>query len=314
MGDLWIWEQIGSKDMDMDVESKNLKVEDPLPSSEMDIDEPGFAKSADVDANSGSSKECPLTPRDSKTCKVSVAKKPRSVSTDFGDELDLELGSGERDPARQQDRKLSRQDRVELSRLFQHAVSSNDWESPMACWAELMRRDSMTLHERLQESHGNEVLKAEASAKVHKFTEWALKCIGLHSRLRESKGRGNHGTIIEVQLQLSAFKTFLNIADNDLTGKDFTEAFDAACFPLTLFSSTFDQGWSSGISATAIQGLLELFLEGGAHNVNQCFLEAARYGSTELVRILLQLIPLLEQMNYTLNCTSSVRHFSSYLD
>ncbi|KAI4988481.1 hypothetical protein ZWY2020_030111 [Hordeum vulgare] len=325
--------EIGSKDMD--VESKNLKVEDPLPSSEMDIDEPGFAKSADVGANSGSSKERPLTPRDSKTCKVSVAKKPRSVSTDFGDELDLELGSGERDPARQQDRKLSRQDRVELSRLFQHAVSSNDWETTRrscmrssrmvsagandftrvalrtsflaSCVSACRGRttslsDALSfmgqkLHERLQESHGNEVLKAEASAK----------CIGLQSRVRESKGRGNHGTIIEVQLQLSAFKTFLNIADNHLTGKDFTEAFDAACFPLTLFSSTFDQGWSSGISAAAIQGLLELFLEGGAHNVNQWFLEAARYGSTELVRILLQ-------MNYTLNCTSSVRHFSSYLD
>ncbi|KAI4997797.1 hypothetical protein ZWY2020_053139 [Hordeum vulgare] len=349
--------EIGSKDME--VETKNLKLEDPLPSSEMDMDEPGVAESADVDATNGSSKECPLTPRDSMTSKVSVAKKPRSVSTDFGDELDLELGSGERDPARQQDRKLSRQDRVELSRLFQRAVSSHDWESADgllgradaqglndvlcvavdAIWflsdkeelyaiVSLIKRivsagandftraalrtsflascvsacrgrttslsDAVSfmgqkLHERLQESHGDEVLKAEASAKVHKFTEWALKCIGLHSRVRESKGRGNHGTIIEVQLQLSAFKTFLDIADNDLTGKDFTEAFDAACFPLTLFSSTFDQGWASGISASAIQGLLELLVEGGADNVNQCFLEAARYGSTELVRILLQI-------------------------
>ena len=146
------------------------------------------------------------------------------------------------------------------------------------------------MHERLQESHGDEVLKAEASAKVHKFTEWALKCIGLHARVRASRGKGNHGTIIEVQLQLSAFKTFLDIADNDLTGKDFTEAFDAACFPLKLFSSTFDQGWAAGISAAAIQGLLELLVEGGADNVNQCFLEAARYGSTELVRILLQVM------------------------
>nr|BAJ95170.1 predicted protein [Hordeum vulgare subsp. vulgare] len=349
--------EIGSKDME--VETKNLKLEDPLPSSEVDMDEPGVAESADVDATNGSSKECPLTPRDSMTSKVSVAKKPRSVSTDFGDELDLELGSGERDPARQQDRKLSRQDRVELSRLFQRAVSSHDWESADgllgradaqglndvlcvavdAIWflsdkeelyaiVSLIKRivsagandftraalrtsflascvsacrgrttslsDAVSfmgqkLHERLQESHGDEVLKAEASAKVHKFTEWALKCIGLHSRVRESKGRGNHGTIIEVQLQLSAFKTFLDIADNDLTGKDFTEAFDAACFPLTLFSSTFDQGWASGISASAIQGLLELLVEGGADNVNQCFLEAARYGSTELVRILLQI-------------------------
>ncbi|XP_047091822.1 ankyrin repeat protein SKIP35-like [Lolium rigidum] len=346
--------EIGSKDME--VESRSLRLEEPLASSEMDMDESG-----EVDANNnGSSRDCPLTPKGSRTSsKACAAKKPRSVSTDFGDELDLEFGSGERDCGRQQDRKLSRHDRVELSRSFQRAVSSHDWESADnlvgradaqglndvlcvavdAIWflsdkeelhavVALIRRivsegandftraalrtsflascvsacrgrttslaDAVSfmgqkLHERLQESHGDEVLKAEASAKVHKFTEWALKCIGLHSRAREGKGRGNHGTIIEVQLQLSAFKTFLDLADNDLTGKDFTEAFDAACFPLTLFSSTFDQGWASGISAAAIQGLLELLVEGGADNVNQCFLEAARYGSTELVRILLQI-------------------------
>lgn len=349
--------EIGSKDME--VESKNLKLEDPLPSSAMDMDEPAVAESGEVDGSNGSSKECPLTPRDSMTSKVPLAKEPRSVSTDFGDELDLELGSGEPEPGRQQERKLSRQDRLELNRLFQHAVSAHDWEcadgllatadaqglNDVLCVAvdaiwflsdkeelyaivALIKRivsagandftraalrtsflascvsacrgrttslaDAVSfmgqkLHERLQESHGDEVLKAEASAKVHKFTEWALKCIGLHARVRESRGKGNHGTIIEVQLQLSAFKTFLDIADNDLTGKDFTEAFDAACFPLTLFSSTFDQGWAAGISAAAIQGLLDLLVEGGADNVNQCFLEAARYGSTELVRILLQI-------------------------
>ncbi|KAL5648172.1 hypothetical protein ACJX0J_042527, partial [Zea mays] len=247
---------------------------------------------------------------------------------------------------RSQERKLSRQDRVELCRSFQLAVSSHDWESAEglvgmadaqglndvlcvavdAIWF-LSDRDELLaivglikrvvsegakdftraalrtsflascvsacrgrstsladavsfmgqkLHERLQESQGDEVLKAEASAKVHRFTEWALK------------GKGNHDTVTEVQLQLSTFKIFLDLADNELTEKDFTEAFDAACFPLTLFSTTFDQGWASGISAAAVQGLLELLVEGGADNVNQCFLEAARYGSTELVRILLQ--------------------------
>jgi hypothetical protein len=95
-------------------------------------------------------------------------------------------------------------------------------------------------------------------------------------------------SIAEIQLQLSAFKTFLDLAGNQLTGKDFTEAFDAACFPLTLFSTSFDPGWASGISAAAIQGLLGMLVEGGADNVNQCFLEASRFGSTELVRILLQ--------------------------
>ncbi|RZS01911.1 hypothetical protein BHM03_00031870 [Ensete ventricosum] len=145
------------------------------------------------------------------------------------------------------------------------------------------------LHERLRECHGDEVLKAEAGLKVQKFTDWALKCIGIHSRCRKDRDRRNYSTIFEVQLQLSAFKSFLDLAGNSLTGKDFTEAFDAACFPLTLFSSSFDPGWAFGISATVIQGLLGMLVEGGADNVNQCFLEASRFGSTELVRILLQI-------------------------
>ena len=40
----------------------------------------------------------------------------------------MELGNGDKENERQQERKLSRQDRVELCRLFQHAVSSQDWE------------------------------------------------------------------------------------------------------------------------------------------------------------------------------------------
>ncbi|XWS60036.1 hypothetical protein CRYUN_Cryun08bG0173600 [Craigia yunnanensis] len=145
------------------------------------------------------------------------------------------------------------------------------------------------LHERLQECHGDEVLKVEAGAKVQKFTEWALKCIGSHSRCQGNNDRVTHCSAIEIQLQLAAFKAFLDLAGNQLTGKDFTEAFDAACFPLTLFSSSFDAGWASWISATVIQGLLDMLVEGGADNVNQCFLEASRFGSTELVHILLQI-------------------------
>ncbi|KAL5703478.1 Ankyrin repeat protein skip35 [Ranunculus cassubicifolius] len=145
------------------------------------------------------------------------------------------------------------------------------------------------LHERLQECHGDEVLKAEAGAKVQKFTEWALKCIGFHSRCQGKRDKVNHSSAAEIQLQLCAFKRFLDLAGSQLTGKDFTEAFDAACFPLTLFSTSFDPGWASGISATAIHGLLGMLVEGGADNVNQCFLEASRFGSTELVRILLQI-------------------------
>ncbi|XP_073311979.1 ankyrin repeat protein SKIP35-like [Primulina huaijiensis] len=255
------------------------------------------------------------------------------------------------------ERKLSRQDRIELGRVFQGAVSSYNWEladslillaDPQtlndalcisldsiwflstrqelhgitklikniiangaydftraalrtsflascvsACQSRSMSlADTVTvmaqrLHERLQECNGDEVLKAEAVAKVQKFTEWALKCISFHSRCQGNRDKVGNNAAVDIQLQLSAFKTFLEITGNHLTGKDFTEAFDAACFPLTLFSSSFDPGWASGISATAIQGLLGMLVEGGADNVNQCFLEASRFGSTELVRILL---------------------------
>ncbi|KAI8537306.1 hypothetical protein RHMOL_Rhmol09G0013300 [Rhododendron molle] len=145
------------------------------------------------------------------------------------------------------------------------------------------------LDERLQEGNGDELLKAEAGAKVRKFTEWALKCIGFHSRSQGNRDKVVQSSAVEIQLHLSAFKTFLDMAGNQLTRKDFTEAFDAACFPLTLFSGSFDPGWASGMSATAIHGLLGMLVEGGADNVNQCFLEASRFGCTELVHILMQI-------------------------
>lgn len=93
------------------------------------MDEPAITDVGDTvdDANNGSSKESTLPAKDSKNSKG--GKKSRSVSSDFGEELDLELGYGDKESGRQQERKLSRQDRVELCRLFQHAVSSHDWES-----------------------------------------------------------------------------------------------------------------------------------------------------------------------------------------
>lgn len=146
------------------------------------------------------------------------------------------------------------------------------------------------LHDRLRDCPGADHLKTEAGVKVQKFMEWALQCINMHHCSEETqKYRWNCNTLQEVQLHLSAFRAFLDIAGDNLSGKIFTEAFDAACFPLTLFSSLFEPGWSSGSSAFSIKGLLSLLVEGGADNVNQCFLEAARFGSTELVRILLEI-------------------------
>ncbi|KAL5782053.1 hypothetical protein ACOSP7_007082 [Xanthoceras sorbifolium] len=313
----------------------------------------GFATDEGEGSNVVFSREAPLISSESRTsggCCCSLKTLKSGVVATESELVKEKFG---------QEKKLGRQDRMELGRLFQGAMSSHDWElaeslislaDPQtlndalcitldtiwflgtqqelhgvtalikkiiasgaydftraalrtsflascvsACQSRTMSlADTVTvmaqrLHERLQECNGDEVLKAEAGAKVQKFTEWALKCIGFHSRCQGNRDRVSHSSAVEIQFQLSAFKMFLDIAGNQLTGKDFTEAFDAACFPLTLFSSSFDPGWASGISATVIQGLLGLLVEGGADNVNQCFLEASRFGSTELVRILLQI-------------------------
>lgn len=313
----------------------------------------GFPAEKGEGSNVVLSSEAPIMRKESRkpTPYCCNAKKLKSGAVT----IDCELGSNEKISL---EKKLCRQDRIELGRLFQGAVSSHDWElaeslilvaDPQtlndalcitldsiwflrtevelngitvfikkiiangaydftraalrtsflascvsACQsrtmglADTVNLMAQRLHERLQECNGDEVLKAEAGAKVQKFTEWALKCIGVHSRLQD-RDNVAHSSAVEIQLQLSAFKIFLDLAGNRLMGKDFSEAFDAACFPLTLFSSSFDPGWAFGMSATVIQGLLGMLVEGGADNVNQCFLEASRFGSTELVRILLQI-------------------------
>ncbi|WRX24220.1 hypothetical protein QQP08_016707 [Theobroma cacao] len=350
------------KGIEFVVGSDNMHLEEPwftgMDNEETEMGQPnsevqGFALEKGEGSSVVFSREAPLVNKESTTsgsCSCSLKKLKSRVAAKES-ELCPKEKSGH-------DKKLSRQDRIELGQLFQGAVSSHDWElaeslillaDPQtlndalcvtldaiwflstqqelygitglikkiiangaydftraalrtsflascvsACQSRTMSlADTVTvmaqrLHERLQECHGDEVLKAEAGAKVQKFTEWALKCIGSHSRCQGNNDRVNHCSAVEIQLQLTAFKTFLDLAGNQLTGKDFTEAFDAACFPLTLFSSSFDAGWASGITATVIQGLLDMLVEGGADNVNQCFLEASRFGSTELVRILLQ--------------------------
>ncbi|KAK6245186.1 hypothetical protein QUC31_011595 [Theobroma cacao] len=351
------------KGIEFVVGSDNMHLEEPwftgMDDEETEMGQPnsevqGFALEKGEGSSVVFSREAPLVNKESTTsgsCSCSLKKLKSRVAAKES-ELCPKEKSGH-------DKKLSRQDRIELGQLFQGAVSSHDWElaeslillaDPQtlndalcvtldaiwflstqqelygitglikkiiangaydftraalrtsflascvsACQSRTMSlADTVTvmaqrLHERLQECHGDEVLKAEAGAKVQKFTEWALKCIGSHSRCQGNNDRVNHCSAVEIQLQLTAFKTFLDLAGNQLTGKDFTEAFDAACFPLTLFSSSFDAGWASGITATVIQGLLDMLVEGGADNVNQCFLEASRFGSTELVRILLQI-------------------------
>lgn len=345
--------------MELDLRNEFMPL-DECTDMEVDENENGRNNNEEGEASDGDvlfSREGPLASdehtgmvEDSCTCGASKKMKSRLATSDS------EPGSTDNGVAA---KKLSRQDRIELGRMFQAAVSCRDWElaeslillaDPQtlndslcisldsvwflsteeelfgitgiikkviangaydftraalrtsflascvsACQSRTMSlADTVSvmaerLHERLQECNGDEVLKAEAGAKVQKFTEWALKCIGFHSRCQGNGDDIYQNSPVQIQLQLSAFKIFLDLAGNNLSGKDFTEAFDAACFPLTLFSSSFDPGWASGISATAIQGLLSMLVDGGADNVNQCFLEASRFGSTELVRILLQI-------------------------
>lgn len=61
--------------------------------------------------------------KDSQITKIS--KKPRSQASDFADEPEFE--KKEREPKSQEGR-LSRQDRIELGRSFQKAVSLHNWE------------------------------------------------------------------------------------------------------------------------------------------------------------------------------------------
>ncbi|KAK4788019.1 hypothetical protein SAY86_019338 [Trapa natans] len=248
------------------------------------------------------------------------------------------------------EKRLSRQERVELCRQFQGAVSSYNWElaeslikpaDPPTLNDELcMALDSIWFLGTHQELEGvtdlikkiisngardfaraamrtsflascvsaclhpsmslvdtaavmaprlhKQLQECNAGARADKFAGWAFRCIDLHSRGEKNRGRLSRNLALEIQLRLAAFRTFLDLAGSHLTGRDFTEAFDAACYPLTLFLSTFDPGWVSGVSAAAVHGLLSLLVERGADNVNQCFLEASRCGSTDLVRILLQ--------------------------
>ncbi|CAM6069763.1 unnamed protein product [Sphagnum tenellum] len=167
-----------------------------------------------------------------------------------------------------------------LARSFQLEVSAHDWvvaESLVPFFfadahrlndALCIALDSiwfLRLHERLKECNGDEVLKAEAAAKVQRFTEWALKCIGSHTCRRRGGSQSGGAacdvvttttsamhslTAIESCRQLMAFKKFLDLAGFQLSKKDYTEAFDAACFPLTLFSNAIDPGWATGLVAS----------------------------------------------------------------
>lgn len=140
----------------------------------------------------------------------------------------------------------------------------------------------------MQELKVDAVLKVIVCGNFQKFVEWALQCVDFRSSYQGNGDGVNQNSSIQIRLQ--AFKVILDHVGNHLTVKDFTEALDAACFPLTLFSSSSAPGWASSISGIAVEGLLSMLVNGGADNVNECFLEASRFGCTDLVHILLKVI------------------------
>jgi hypothetical protein len=78
----------------------------------------------DMEMDTNTNTQVPLIQhKDSHITKIS--KKPRSQASDFADEPEFE--KKEREPKSQEGR-LSRQDRIELGRSFQKAVSLRDWE------------------------------------------------------------------------------------------------------------------------------------------------------------------------------------------
>ncbi|KAL2507203.1 Ankyrin repeat family protein [Forsythia ovata] len=143
-----------------------------------------------------------------------------------------------------------------------------------------------------------EVLKAETGAKVQKFAEWALKCMSFHSRCQGNRDRVGHNSAVEILLQLSAFKTFLDLAGNHLTGKDFTEAFNAACFPLTLFLEDGNAVSYLGPLTRAAERycmpVVEWFVERGCQDMEICLALTAATSSSQvaIVAYLLPHVPL----------------------
>lgn len=144
------------------------------------------------------------------------------------------------------------------------------------------------IKEHLQVYEGSVDMKAIWSANLEKFISWAFNLIEFHWHNQENKDKDIHKSNFKTRLQLSAYNSFLNIARENITGQDFGRAFDAACFSISLLSNSANHGWSSGVARDAVLELLGFLVEGGAENVNECLIKAARFGSTELVSILLQ--------------------------
>ncbi|KAL3507033.1 hypothetical protein ACH5RR_032415 [Cinchona calisaya] len=184
------------------------------------------------------------------------------------------------------EKKLSRENRLELGRLFQGA---QDLHGITRLIRKIIGNGAYDFTRAILRTSllASCVSACQSQKMIHADTVTVM-AQSFHFLCQGNEYRASY-TVPKIQIQLSTFKTFLDLAGKHLTGKDFTEAFDAACFPLTLFASSFDPRWASSPSTIGTQGLLVLLIDSGADSVNQWLLQASRFGSTELVRNLLQI-------------------------
>ncbi|CAN6710322.1 unnamed protein product [Malus baccata var. baccata] len=142
------------------------------------------------------------------------------------------------------------------------------------------------------ECDGHVLFEGEPIAKeIHEFIEWMGPGFNFSGH-QGNRDRANYNLQAdEIQIQLSALKTFLDLAGNQLTSKDFSMAFYAACLPLYLSSTSFDLGCASGNwETTAIPGLFGMLVKGGVESglFNYSLVLASSFGNTEIVRIILK--------------------------
>lgn len=118
-----------------------------------------------------------------------------------------------------------------------------------------------------------------------RFVDWATMWIKEHQGSSDSP---KMFTLSEIQLQLKTFRTFLDLAEDRLTICDFAEALHGACTSFIIYSCSLSPDWVSGTSAAVLRGLLNILVERGANNVNQCILEVSQFDCAEFVGMLLQ--------------------------
>jgi len=165
------------------------------PCSEMEIDDNGVRENANENVESPSSekgegsnvvfsRESPLLTKNPQVSKGYKRKKPRLRASDSAEE-ECETRRKVKDKSKQE-KKLSRQERVELGRMFQVAVSSHDLEHAESL---ILLADPQTLNDvlcialdsiwfltsRLEVNHITDLIRKIVASGAHDFTRAVLR-------------------------------------------------------------------------------------------------------------------------------------------